>query len=396
MLKKLSLAALVAMGSMSVASASTDLSSAIKGVTIGGYLRYRLTEKNTKTSGNDQDTTIHTTTNEYKAVLNADIKASDTVTVHGRLVYKDAFTSNNNDAKETAKPFNVREAYLNYKANGANVKAGLQALATPLTDHDDDYANGVLATYSISGITGAAAYFNQLSNAGGQVTSQNVAVLAAIADIKPVKLQAWYYNVSDTNEDANNDGGDGYHAYFLEAAGNVDVVTLKAQYAARKDKNRNNTNKFGAVAAEANVANVNVTAAYLKFGTTGQVRVGTENADGLIAAGDVLTDIIQRGSLHVDETNKDLIVQNGYAYALVLKTKVGKFTPGIQYVYAKSDFDRATSQKETIKEYDLDLSYQYNKKLKFSGYYAYMKIDPDNIDSKIDYKEGRFEAKYSF
>ena len=40
MLKKLSLAALVAMGSMSVASA-TDLSEAIKGVQLGGYLRLR-------------------------------------------------------------------------------------------------------------------------------------------------------------------------------------------------------------------------------------------------------------------------------------------------------------------------------------------------------------------
>jgi hypothetical protein len=48
MLKKLSLAALVAMGSASFAGAATDLSSAIQGVKIGGFLRYRGTETNKK------------------------------------------------------------------------------------------------------------------------------------------------------------------------------------------------------------------------------------------------------------------------------------------------------------------------------------------------------------
>jgi hypothetical protein len=285
MLKKLSLAALVAMGSMSVASASTDLSEAIKGVTIGGYLRYRYTEDNVKTDGSSNH--VNTTKNEYKAVLNMNIKASDTMTVHSRLVYKDSFDSNNNNTPETPKPFNVREAYLQYAANGVAVKAGLQALATPLTDHDDDYANGVLATYTAGSVTGAAAYFNQVSSAAGQALSNNVGVLAVIANIDPVKAQAWFYNVED--EAGKNDAHPGYKAYFVDVTGSVAGVALKAQYASAKG-NANNVQrqKFFAVAAIANVQNVNLTAAYLNFGKDGSnVTVGTKNADGLIAAGDI-------------------------------------------------------------------------------------------------------------
>jgi hypothetical protein len=388
MLKKLSLAALVAMGSMSIASASTDLSSAIKGVTIGGYLRYRYTEDNTKTDGKDNH--ANTTKNEYKAVLNTNIKASNTMTVHGKLAWVDSFKSNDTDKAEKGKAFNVREAYLKYSANDATVKAGLQNVATPLTDHDDDVANGVLATYTVSGITAAAAYFNEFGSAAkGELLSNNVAALAVIADVKPAKVQAWYYNKSDSGDNSK----DGAHAYFFDATASVAPVTVKAQYAAAKgNEDGAKTQKFFALAAIANVANVNVTAAYLNFGKDGSdVAAGTKNADGLVAAGDILADKIQQNS----DVSK-LTLQDGYGVALVAKAKVAGFGVGAQYVHATTNTDKTTSEKTTANEYDLDVSYAYNKKLNFSGYYALLKEDIEDTSADKTINEARFEAKYSF
>jgi len=403
---------------MSVASASTDLSEAIKDVTIGGYLRYRYTEdkKHYQTPTVSDANEYINDNNEYKAVLNMDIKASDTITAHGRLVWKDSFDSNNNaGAQEGANPFNVREAYLKYSKDALTVKAGFQALATPLTDHDDDYANGILATDTFAGVTVAGGYFNQISNAGGQALSNNVYVLATIADIKPVKVQAWYYNVSssktidldDRDANWNPKGNDGYYAYFLEAALNAGPVAVKMQYVGAKgtdsveydsntasDKTTKAKNqRFFAIAATGKVDVASVTAAYLKFGHDGSdVTVGTKNADQLIAAGDILTDTIQQ-----DGGPKD-----GAAVALVASAKVmDKTTVGCQWVKGTSH-DVEDAQTTTFAEYDLDVAYQYNKKLKFSGYYAILNttVGSDATatggDGTTRETQARFEAKYSF
>ena len=416
MLKKLSLVALVAMGSMSFASASTDLSDAIKGVTIGGYLRYRYTEDNYKY---DQDTTTNkkahndnATNNEYKAVLKVGIKASDTVSVHGTMVYKDSFDSTQSaeNSKETAKPFNVTEAYVNYVNAGVNVKAGMMNLATPLSDHDDDRGNGLLATYSQAGITGAFGYFNEISSATGYALNNNLAVLALIADIKPVKAEAWFYDLSDAQDNDKS----GYKAYFLQLSANVGPAAVIAQYAAKnpnldeKDNGDENSNKTKTqsqwgIAATANVDIAKVTAAYLHFGKNGNnVAVGTKNADKLLAAGDILTDTVQQNTtveaLGGEAAGDDNpLLAKGGALALVASAKVGAFTPGVQFVHATT---KPNGDKFTINEYDADLAYQYNKKLKISGYYAVMKVNSpssaDNAGLLNTQNQGRIEVKYSF
>ena len=389
MLKKLSLAALVAMGSMSFASASTDLSDAIKGVTIGGYLRYRYTEDDYKANGNEANSD-NSTNNEYKAVVKTSIKASDTVSIHGTFVYKNKFDSSNTGDKQNndTNPFNVTETYINYVNAGANVKAGTMYLATPLSDHDDDKGNGVLATYTQSGITGAFGYFNDVAAADGSATlNQNLAVLAVIADIKPAKVQAWYYHLGNTG----NDNRDGKKALFLEASANLGPAAVKAQYAYEKDNAEGSyAQNFGAIAVTGKVDVASVTAAYLHFGKNGDnVVVGTNNADGLIAAGDILSDQIQ------EQNNGDVgALANGYGLALVAKAKVGAFTPGIQYVHATSDADH-DYKKSIFNEYDADLAYQYNKKLKISGYYAVLKANYDEKPHETQ-NQGRVEVKYSF
>jgi len=372
MLKKLSLATLVAMGSASFAGAATDLSSAIQGVKIGGFLRYRGTEINKKTDGNDNH--ANSTTHAYKTVLGIGIKASETMSVHGKLVARNVNTSTNAQGAgvNASNPFGVKEAYLLYKNSGAVVKAGEQFLATPLSDADVVRGNGVLATYSQNGVTGVAAYMDAISG-----LSNNLGVLAVVANLNPVKVQGWYYNVSDSGDDTK----DGADVYFLEAAANVDVVTLKAQYSSKKgNADGAERQKFFALAAVGKVDVVSLTAAYLNFGKDGSdVKVASQ-ADGLIAAGDISGDLIQQGAL-----------ADGWGGALVAKAKVAdKTTAGVQYVHAKVEDGDVKAN-----EYDLDLSYAYSKQLKFSGYYAVLKTDEDGANDETTNKF-RVEAKYSF
>ena len=380
MLKKLSLAALVAMGSMSFAGA-TDLSSAIQGVNINGFLRYRYTENDNKTDGST--THDNATTHEYKGVLGIDVKASEELSVHGTLVYLNTNKTNQDGTGvNTPSPFNVKESYVKYNANGLTAKFGQQFLKTPLSDADVTRGNGLLATYTQSGITAAGAYMDSVDTA-----TNNLYVLAAIADIKPAKVQAWYYKVSDSQNNAK----DGESAYFLEASANVDVATVKAQYASAKNDDDNaKRQKFFAMAATANVDMLSATAAYLKFGKNGSnVKVANE-ADGLIAAGDILSDVI-RG----DYDNINL--KDGYGAALVLSAKVtDQIKTGVQYVHAVSNDNPKTAEKTKHNEYDLDVSYAYNKKFNISGYYAVLKTNVEDTTKDKTQNKVRVEMKYSF
>ena len=401
MLKKLSLAALVAMGSMSVASASTDLSDAIKGVSLSGFLRYRYTENQTtyddKKNNNGAEATS-TTSHEYKAVVKPTIKIDDKFSVHGAFILINTNKTNTGQADSTNNPFDVKAAYLQYKANGATVKAGQQYLITPLSDHDVSTANGVLATYTMSGVTAVGGYFDGItagkgSTDGGVDTgfTNNLYVLAAIADIKPVKLQAWYYSLSD-KEDSNANAGEGSHTYFLEAAANVGPAAVKAQYSAQTTANdgHDKKQKFWAVAATGKVDVASVTAAYLDFGKDGSdVKVHSQ-ADGLIAAGDIAADLIQQGTF-----------KDGYGAALVASAKISGVKVGVQYVHATSKVEDPDNNNNKVtnkyNEYDLDLSYAYNKKLNFSGYYAILKTnDATKADEDTTQNKIRFEAKYKF
>jgi len=65
---------------------------------------------------------------------------------------------------------------------------------------------------------------------------------------------------------------------------------------------------------------------------------------------------------------------------------------GVQYVHASVKPDGV---KTKYNEYDLDASYAYNKKLKFSSYYAILKTNEDKQPKNTE-NQFRLEAKYSF
>ena len=156
MLKKLSLAALIAMGSMSVASA-TPLTEAIKGVDLSGYLRYRLTRKDNGTK--------KTISHEYKSVFKFTIPVNENIKVASKYVAKNKLDDADTNTKA---PLQNAEMYLTYTQDALSVKAGKMSMKSPLTDADD-YGTGALVSYNAGSATVAVGGFSSST-----VTANNI------------------------------------------------------------------------------------------------------------------------------------------------------------------------------------------------------------------------------
>lgn len=83
----------------------------------------------------------------------------------------------------------VDEAYVAYSGNGLGVKMGRQNINTPTSDGED--GEGVMATYTMAGITAAAAHFgnNEISN------GNDVSAIAVLGAAGPVNFQAWQVGI---------------------------------------------------------------------------------------------------------------------------------------------------------------------------------------------------------
>jgi hypothetical protein len=192
MLKKLSLAALVAMGSMSVASA-TDLSSAIQGVDLKGYLRLRLYNES-----NDNETTTRWRTT---AAFNFTVPVSDELKFHSDFAFNwNIYDNGNADNVDNAQPTNTH-MFLDYAKNGANVLVGKIPVSTPITGSGvgEALGAGVLATYKVMDeLTLAAAWLDDLVNTDSVAVGNDDTVAAAlIFNNDMVGFQAWYFSVAN-------------------------------------------------------------------------------------------------------------------------------------------------------------------------------------------------------
>jgi len=191
MLKKLSLAALVAMGSMSVASA-TDLSQAIKGVNLKGFLRLRAYTDSDKT---------YTTRWRTTTALNFTVPVSNEVQFHTDFAYDWSMYNDATTNTGSALPsYGNTHMFLSFAKDGANVMLGKVPVSTPVTGSGvgEALGAGVIATYAVNkDLTLAAAGLDTLANTD-QVTvgGKNTYAAAAIFGIKDlVNAQVWAFEV---------------------------------------------------------------------------------------------------------------------------------------------------------------------------------------------------------
>jgi len=174
MLKKLSLAALIAMGSMSVASA-TPLTDVIKNVNMGGYLRYRLTRTD--------DGTTTKTTHEYKSVL----KFTGTIDENMKYVFKPVALHKDVAGANTEVNFKIVEMNLQYAKDNYTVAGGLMMINTPLTDPTADNGTGVVGTYKTEIGTLVAAAF-----ADSSITDENIYTVGLKGKTNGISYDVFY------------------------------------------------------------------------------------------------------------------------------------------------------------------------------------------------------------
>jgi len=390
-LAKLSLAALVAVGAFSVANA-TSLESAIKGVDVSGYVRYRYYNEDNNVAGAKTDRHRFTVPILFK------VPVSDKVTAAvAMFAQENDYATDGRAGAGTSQPysdssFNLSRMWFNYVDAGWNVKLGRQLIATPYTEGGitGSYGDGLVAMYSpTSNLTVAAAGFvksNQTVDGavgGLALNNENIYAAAAIGSFSGVNAQLWAFKVTHVVK----------NAFFLQLSGSVAGLTLTGQgswtkldddaYTALNAAgvvNNDDTGAFYGIKAKYAMDNFNVCAGYTT--TSKNNGISTLDADGgLIKAGK---------QIYYKTTN----ARDTDVYFFTAGAGFGQWSVGAGYVGASSV--NGTTLDGASEVYG-QVGYKYNKHMGVSAYYS--ALDMDKVDDSVaggDNNEFRLEVKYSF
>jgi hypothetical protein len=390
-LAKLSLAAIMAAGAFTYASA-TPLENAIKGVDISGYVRYRYYNEDNGATAQNTDRHRFTVPIMFK------VPVSDKLTAAVAMFAQKNDWATNSSPKAAAaysdSTFNLSRMWFNYADAGWNVTLGRQLLKTPYTEGGitGSYGDGLVVMYSpMKNLTLAAASFvksNQTVDGavgGLALNNQNINAVAAIGSFSGVNLQLWGFTVDGVVDSA----------YFFQASGSVAGLSLKGQYSAVSLSNSAYTalNAAGVVNGDDSGSFYGLQAAYkldnFKVGagftsTSSDNGISVLDADGgLIKAGKQL--------YYVTTNARDTDV-----YFVTAGAGFGAYSVGAGYVGASSV---SGTNLDSSDEFYVQGSYKYNKHMKLSAYYSV--LDMSNLVGQTDAAAGdnnefRFEAKYSF
>ncbi|AQW80885.1 major outer membrane protein [Campylobacter pinnipediorum subsp. pinnipediorum] len=437
-LTKISLAALVALGTFSVASA-TPLEEAIKGIDVSGSLLYRYDNVTEKETSKENDKAKEEKDSKGQAKLNAALNfnaalADDFFGVLslkytaldklGHTIEKDSY-----DISNTRNHFEIRQFYLGYKADNTTVTAGKQELGTFFTD--DAVGTGIRVINSdIEGLTLAAVGFGAIENhkieSDGELWSQvrqlnkvkrnnkpkqqpvqvdaydigNLYGLAAMGNYDPVSFQLWYATLENVAD-----------LFAVELAGDFAISDdlsfgLKGQYVTtdadgemKKQVKEYNDGDFYAFEATTALYGVDLSAGYVGW------KVKTHNEkNGQAVAKDSVTSFSLEDQASLIEAGEEnhydytwMTGKGGFFFATA-GYNFDKFFVGVDYKNGQNKFVAKDSAKEKHEEVVGRLSYNYSKKLKFTTWYA--ATTTKNVDGEKDKKEDgstyRFQAKYSF
>ena len=288
------------------------------------------------------------------------------------------FSSTNGSYTEMA------EAYLNYKYQDFNFRAGRQTLDTPLADSDDirmiqNTFNAYIATYDLSGFTftlgniqswqGYDAGLNDAWSPAGKDGTN----LAGVRYNDVLEFNAWYYNITGLTNAFYLDGG------ILYPFTQNFTLHLMAQYLneSELDNSGLKSSIYGTL-LELIVYDFSFSIGYNKA----LQKAGTQSFSGT-GGGTLFTSM--------DTMILDNIAQNSDAEAIV-----GGFTYDyneLSFLYAYGDFSNDT---EHITEQDIGAQYNVNDKFLVAGVYA---IENDLKHSqKTDYDWNRLQllVNYNF
>ena len=361
MLKKLSLAALVALGSVSFANA-TDLSEAVKGVDFSGYLRLRAYSESDKTYTNRWRTT---SLFKFAVPVSDDLKFHTDYALDWNM-YNDA------SANGSVNQNNVH-MYLDAKVAGANVLFGKIAVATPVTGAGvgEALGAGAIATYKINDqFTVAAAALDTLANTDLVTVGGNDTYAAAIiGNLDVAKFQAWYFNV-DNIIDSD---------IVVSADVNAGPVAIHADFA---------TASLDSSISDDTQTYINVNAGFNKDAISAKVGYAVTGKDGGTVVLDADAPI---ASVFATEQQTGIAnTKDNYALYANVDYKMDEKTTLIA-AYSAQDVNSANEALVGAK-------YAYTKKFGLYVYYSMLNQDSKDADGNklSDNNEARIEAKYTF
>ena len=214
---KLSLATIIALGSISFANAQ-NLEDAIKNVEVSGTVAYRYNdyEENNRAQKDDS-----ATSNNYKAAINLGVKVNDDVKFNSRIIAgnQDNAGENSFNTQSTGdENFDVFLSEANFDYTGVQntvITLGKQGVTTPFTLSRDSIGNeatgtGLVATTHIGDVASlTGGYFNQTNfdnNDGGLGTvaidgSESFAYITGTVAYAGMTLDATYGELQDSPDE---------------------------------------------------------------------------------------------------------------------------------------------------------------------------------------------------
>ena len=400
-LTKISLAALVALGAFSSVASATPLEEAIKNVDLSGMARYRYThvhdydktQKNVKKSNEAG--------HNFKMITNFKAAIDDNFFGVVGLRYNATDGSGDNadagtDKTDTTKGFGVHQFYLGYKIGGTTITAGKQVIGSYFTD--DAVGTGVrVENKDIEGLTLTALAFDALEGddvesggdlykATGYLSTYDVGNLyaAGIAgSYDPINFQLWYGTLTNLADVLAADvSGNFAITNDISLGARINYAHSQADTSAKNALGYDDGN-FYAGELSTSLFGLDLAAGYIGYKTQnyqdGKYSAFTfEDQGGLIDAGEDVFDWTRAEG------------KGSYFYATSAYT-FDKFTAGLDYIKGSYKTDEKTKVEEFVPRF----AYQYNKKLKFSSFYAF-KTEKEHDGDKNKADKFRFEAKYSF
>ena len=418
-LTKISLAALVALGAFSSVASATPLEEAIKNVDLSGFARYRYTNTRNKSANasatpyEDRNNANHgfRMVTDFKAAIDDNFFGViglryNTTDNSGDNSYKldnktgAKISDGGTDKTNTTGTFGVYQFYLGYKIGGTTITAGKQVIGSYFTD--DAVATGIkVINQDIEGLTLAAAAFDAIegndesdgdlyklvygSNSLDIYDAGNLYAAAVIGSYDPINFQLWYASLTNLADLLAADvSGNFAITNDISLGARLNYVNSTADESAKSKLGYNDGN-FYAGELSTSLFGFDLAGGYIGWKSQDKkVSAFTfEDQGGLIDAGEDVFDWT-----HAEGKGNFFYATSAYTF--------DKFTLGLDYV--KGDIKTAGTnnkdKKEKIQEFVPRFAYQYNKKLKFSSFYA-LKTTKANDDKKNE-DIFRFEAKYSF
>ena len=407
-LTKISLAALVALGAFSSVASATPLEEAIKNVDLSGFARYRYTNTHEKNRVAKDVTKGSVANHQFRMVTNFKAAIDDNFFGVIGLRYSANDGSGDNatgtDLTNTTGTFNVHQFYLGYNIGGTTITAGKQVIGSYFTD--DAVGTGIrVVNKDIEGLTLTALAFDAIEgdwadgdlyktkNAAGKEVATldvydfgNLYAAGIAGSYDPVNFQLWYASLTNLADLLGADVSLNFAiTNDVNLGARLNYVNSTADVSAKSKLGYNDGN-FYAGELSTSLFGLDLAGGYIGWKSQDKAisAFTFEDQGGLIDAGEDIFDWT-----HAEGKGNFFYATSAYTF--------DKFTAGLDYVRGNiktAGVNSNKDRKEKIEEFVPRFAYQYNKKLKFSSFYAFKTSKVGSDKDKTD--KFRFEAKYSF